>query len=172
MISDLDKAISVARTGKRIVEKAKMVMKKTEFEKFNKLMEELYVATNAALMAGYDSLDALYEEKRALSPKLDPALMGGLVDGIAGPAAGVYTAVSISEKNGDVAATRREASANARRAVASSEGAKQHVVEVYEKIMPYIEKHGELKKLHDDAVLVTKYLKPSEKKKKKFLGLF
>ena len=114
-------------------------------------------------MATMASVESLQVEREALSPKLDPAIMGGIVDGIAGPAAGIYTAVSVAERNAEIDEVRKEASANARLATSNAGSARTRMISKYQQVEAYLKKYSELESLYEEALVAHQAFLNSEK---------
>ena len=121
ILTDIETIVAVCNYKEKLVKAAKPLMTSTDYDKFKNMFDDLDSLLTESYIATLNSVESLQIEKNALSPKLDPAIMGGLADGIAGPAAGVYTALSVAEANAEIDAVRKEASANARKATSNAE---------------------------------------------------
>lgn len=154
ILSDIEEIVAVCNYKKSLTKAAKPLMTTTDYYKFKEMLDDLDNLLTEAHIATLLSADSLLEEKRALSPKLDPAIMGGLADGIAGPAAGVYTALNVAEANAEIDEARREASANARKATSNAKGARSRMIYKYQEVLSYVKKYNQLKAVHAEALSI------------------
>ena len=145
----ISEAIAVFKEKEKFLATAKNVMSNAEYKQFVAHMSTLETRLGECYSAVLDNALALNANISARKKvKIDPAIAGGLVDGVAGTGAGIYTALSAKERNQKIDKQRLETQMLVNHTSSESTSSKRRVADIYATVLKDIENYDELKKIH------------------------
>lgn len=140
-----------------IMDKAKSLLAVNQYEDLRKKYTYLSEAFDNYYMSALNHQSALYSQRVAIkAKKLDPAIAGGLAQGVAGVGAGVYIAVSQQQRNQQIDEARSVSTARVR-STSSQESSAQRICEnCFYDVMAYINSYPELISIYESELSVSK----------------
>ena len=144
------RAVTEARSA--ILAKAEPLMLPHEYAYFAGVYEHFLSAYSNYYSAAINHQGSLLTQRDALkAKKIDPAIAGGLAQGIAGFGAGAYTAISQQQHNQSIDAARDAATMQVQNTGMSQSIAQGTAEENYYSVMAFVNAYPELESLFVEA---------------------
>lgn len=126
------KTDDILREMKKHLSNDEYVLAKKAYDIFNEKVGEY-------LLSVLNHVEALQDNTRAITTKkIDPYIAGGAMNGIAGPVAGVATAISADNRNKSIDEARKETAQRKIQTQVSESSAETSLKRAYEDVMRYV----------------------------------